>query len=187
MVIWSKFTCSHPLYFTASYNTNILSFYLLLEHIQFTLTHGPNIPGSYAILFSIALNFTFTTRHIHNWASFLLWPSCLTVSGAISNCLLLFPNSILDTFQPGRALLPVSCLFAFSYCSWGSHSKNSGSVCHSLLQWTTFCENSPLWPVHLGWLCTAWLIASLSSRSPFATKLWSMKGKSRKPRIIPSV
>ena len=25
-------------------------------------------------------------------------------------------------------------------------------VCHFLLQWTTFCQNSPLWPVHLGWL-----------------------------------
>ena len=24
-------------------------------------------------------------------------------------------------------------------------------VCHSLLQWTTFCQNSPPWPVCLGW------------------------------------
>ena len=24
-------------------------------------------------------------------------------------------------------------------------------VCHSLFQWTTFCQNSPPWPVHLGW------------------------------------
>ena len=24
-------------------------------------------------------------------------------------------------------------------------------VCHSLLQWTTFCQTSPPWPVHLGW------------------------------------
>ena len=32
---------------------------------------------------------TLTTRHIHNWASLLLWPSCLILSGAVSNCPLL--------------------------------------------------------------------------------------------------
>ena len=30
-------------------------------------------------------------------------------------------------------------------------------ACHSLLQWTTFCQNCPPWPVHLGWPYTAWL------------------------------
>ena len=30
-------------------------------------------------------------------------------------------------------------------------------VCHSLLQWTTFCQTSPPWPIRLGWLHTAWL------------------------------
>jgi len=30
-------------------------------------------------------------------------------------------------------------------------------VCHSLLQWTTFCQTSPPWPVCLGWPHTAWL------------------------------
>ena len=30
-------------------------------------------------------------------------------------------------------------------------------VCHSLLQWATFCQTSPLWPFHLGWSHTAWL------------------------------
>ena len=75
------------------------------------------------------------------------------------------------------AHLPVSYLFAFSYCSWGSHSKNTGVICHSLLQWTTFCQNSSLRSIHLGWPCMAWLIASLSYASPFVTTwLWSMKG-----------
>ena len=36
-------------------------------------------------------------------------------------------------------LLSASHLFAFSYCSWGSQGKNAEVVCHSLLQWTTFC------------------------------------------------
>ena len=35
-------------------------------------------------------------------------------------------------------------------------------VCHSLLQWTTFCQNSPPWPGRLGWHYMAWLIVSLS-------------------------
>ena len=30
-------------------------------------------------------------------------------------------------------------------------------VCHSLLQWTTFCQTSPPWPAHLRWPHTAWL------------------------------
>ena len=42
-------------------------------------------------------------------------------------------------------------------------------VCHSLLQWITFCQNSLLWSVHLGWPYTTWLIASLSYTSPFTT------------------
>ena len=37
------------------------------------------------------------------------------------------------------ARLSVSYLFAFSYCSWGSQGKNTEVVCHSVLQWTTFC------------------------------------------------
>ena len=40
-------------------------------------------------------------------------------------------------------------------CSWGSWAKNTGVVCHSLLRWTTCCQNSPLWPAHLGWPCLA--------------------------------
>ena len=46
-------------------------------------------------------DFTLTTRYIHNWASFLLSPNCFILSGVISNCPLLFPSTILDTFQLG--------------------------------------------------------------------------------------
>ena len=52
--------------------------------------------------------------------------------------------------------LSVSYHFAFSYSSWGSHEEY-WSVCHSLLQWTTFCQTSPPWPAHLGWPHMAWL------------------------------
>ena len=39
------------------------------------------------------------------------------------------------------------CLFI---CSRGSQGKNTEVVCHSLLQWTTFCQTSPPWPARLG-------------------------------------
>ena len=47
--------------------------------------------------------------------------------------------------------------------------------CHFLLQWITFCQNSSLRPVHLGWPCMA-LIASLSYKISFTTRLWCTKG-----------
>ena len=53
--------------------------------------------------------------------------------------------------------LSVSYLFAFSYCSWGSQGKNTEVVCRSLLQWITFCQTSPPWPIRFGWSHTAWL------------------------------
>ena len=65
--------------------------------------------------------------------------------------------------------LSVSYLFAFSYCSWDFQDRSTEVVCHFLPQWTTFCQNSPPWPVCLGWPYMAWLIASLSW-----TRLWSV-------------
>ena len=88
----------------------------------------------------------------------------------VINCPLLFPTSILDTFQPrvgeGGAYLPVSYLFSFSFWLWGSCSKTTGVVCHFFLQLTTFCQNSSWWPVHLWWPFTAWLMVSLNYTSP---------------------
>ena len=53
----------------------------------------------------------------------------------------------------------------------------TGMFCHSLLQWITFCQNSLLCLVHLGWPYMAWLIASLSYAIPFTMRRqWSMKG-----------
>ena len=144
------------------------SCHLLLDHIQFILIHGLDIPGSYAILFFTASYLNFITRHIYNWVSFLPWSSCFILSGAISSC---------PPLSPRGAHLLLSYLIAFWYNSWSSHGHCTGVVCHSLLQWIPFCQNSPLWPVHLGWAYTACLLASLSYASPFAmTGQWSMKG-----------
>ena len=69
----------------------------MFDHIQFTLLHGPNIPGSYAILFFTASDFTFTTRYNHNWTSFPLWLTLFILSVAIS---LFYPSIIMGTYRP---------------------------------------------------------------------------------------
>ena len=73
----------------------------MFGHIQFALLHGPNIPGSYAILFFTAFDFTFTTRYNQNWTSFPLWLTLFILSVALS---LLYPNIILGTYQPVGSL-----------------------------------------------------------------------------------
>ena len=113
MVIWIKFTIPVRFSLLMPKMSIVHSCHFLLDHIQFTLIHGPNSPGSYAILSFTASDFTFTTRHIHNWASFWLWPSCFILSGATSNCPLLFPSSILNTLWPAGLIFwcHILCLF----------------------------------------------------------------------------
>ena len=106
------------------------------------------------------------TSHIHNWVLFLL--------GSISSFFLeLFlhwspvvywvPN---DLGSSSFSILS----FCLSYCSWGSQGKNTEVVCHSLLQWTTFCQTSPPWLSHLGWPHMAWLSFTELDK---AVVLWS--------------
>ena len=98
------------------------------------------------------------------------FPAYLTSMGDEYNCPKVTPSDL------GTHLL-VSYLFGLLYSSGGSHGKYTGVVCHSLLQWIMFCQNSPLWPVHLGWPYTPRLIGSLSYPSPFAmTRSWCVKG-----------
>ena len=132
--------------FTASDITSIISriHSWALFYFQFALIHGPDIPGSYAILLFTASDFASITSHIHNWVLFLLWLHLFILSGVVSP---LFSSSILGTYQPGEFIFQCHIFFAFSYCSWGSQGKNTEVVCHSLLQWTTFCQNSSPWPV----------------------------------------
>ena len=89
----------------------------LFDHVQFILIYGPNIPGSYAISFFFffkILDLIFTTRHIQNWASFLLSFSCFFLSVAVVNCLCSFLVEYWTPSELGAHLL-VSYLFAFVY------------------------------------------------------------------------
>ena len=125
------------------------------------LIHGHNIPGSYALLFFTASDFTSITSHIYTWVLFLPW-------------LLLFFFLELFLYYPPVAYwaptsLGCSSFSVISLCLSilfrGSQGKNVEVICPSLLQQITFCQNSPPWPIRLG----SGLIASLS-----LTRLWSM-------------
>ena len=100
------------------------------------LGHGPNIPGSYAILLFIASDFTSITSHIHNWVLFLPWLRLFILSGVISP---LICSIILGTYQPGEFIF--QCPIFLPFLS----KKNTEVVCHSLLQWTTFCQCCNSW------------------------------------------
>ena len=54
--------------------------------------------------------------------------------------------------------LSVSYLFAF-HTEQGFSSRDTEVVCHFLLQWTTFFQNSPPWFILLWWSYIAWLIS----------------------------
>ena len=70
------------------------------------------------------------TRHIHNWALFLLWLCLFILSGVISP---LISSSILGTYWPREFIFPCPISLPFLYYSWGSQGKNTEEVCHCLL------------------------------------------------------
>ena len=59
------------------------------------MIHGPNIPGSYAILLFTASDLASITSHIHSWSVVLA--VALSLPGVISP---LISHSILDTYRP---------------------------------------------------------------------------------------
>ena len=89
---------------------NIHSCHLLFDHFQFALIHGPDIPGSCAILLFTALNLVSITSHIHNWVLFLLWLHPFILSGVISP---LISRSILGTYQPVEFIFQYPIILPF--------------------------------------------------------------------------
>ena len=57
---------------------------LVGDNLSFVLTHGPNIPGSYAILLFTTSNLASVTSPVDNWVLFLLWLHPFIVSRVIS-------------------------------------------------------------------------------------------------------
>ena len=97
MIIWVKFTHSSPFLFADSYNVDVHFCHLLFDHFQLALFHGPDIPGSYAILLFTALDLASITSPIHSWILFVLWLHPFILSGVISP---LISSSILGTYWP---------------------------------------------------------------------------------------
>ena len=117
--------------------------HLLFDHFHFTLIHGSNIPGSYAILFFTTLGFTSITSHIHSWALFSLRLCLFILSEVISP---LFSNSILSPTDLRSSSFSVIsfCLFilfmGFSRQEYWSGLPFPSPGDHIL-------SVSPLWPV----------------------------------------
>ena len=82
----------------------------MFDHFQFTWILGPNIPGSYAILFFTASDFSFITTHIQNWVLFPLRLSLFISFGAISS---LFSSNILGTYRPGEFIFQCHIFLPF--------------------------------------------------------------------------
>ena len=110
------------------------------DHFQFALIHGPNIPGSYAILLFTASDFTSITCHIHRWVLFLLWRHLFILSGVISP---LFSSSLLGSYRPGEfifqchTILPFYSVRGFSRQEYQSGLPFPSPVDHVLSELST--------------------------------------------------
>ena len=133
-------THSSSFQFADSYNVDIHSCHLLFDHFQIALIHGANIPGSCAILFFTAWDFTSTTSHIHNWVLFLLWLCLFFLSGVMSP---LISSSILGSYWPGELIfqcpifLPFHTVHGFSRQEYWSGLSFPSPVYHSLSEPST--------------------------------------------------
>ena len=123
------------------------------DHFQFALIHGPDIPGSYAILLFTASDLASITGHIHSWVLFLLWLHPFILSGVIFP---LISSNILGTYWPGEFLFQYPIILPF-------HTVH-GVLKAGILKWFAilfssghFLQTSPQWPVCLGWSHRAWL------------------------------
>ena len=105
-----------------------------------------NLPGFMDLTFQVPMQYcslqhwTLLTSPVTSTTGHCFCFGCLFfLAGVIS---LLF-SSIEHTghLPTWEVHLPVSYLFAFSYCSWGSQGKNTEVVCQSLYQWIMFCHN----------------------------------------------
>ena len=101
MQIWaqrsSELNSPIPVHFSSlTPKMSMFTLAISFDHFQFTMIHGPNISGFYAILFFIASDFTSITSHIHNWMLFSLWLHPFILSGVISP---LISSSILEINQ----------------------------------------------------------------------------------------
>ena len=121
------------------------------DHFQFALIHGPNIPGSYAILPFTASDFTSITNHIHNWVLLLLW-FCLVILSGVSSPLI--SHSLLGTYQPGDFIFQCPVFLPFHaihgvlkarILNWFANPFSSGSCFVRTLHHDPSFLGGPTW------------------------------------------
>ena len=96
---------------------------------------------------------TFTIRHIHNCASFPLWPRYFILSGVISNCRTLFPSSILDTCQPGGLIFWCYIYIFLPFCIV------YGVLMARILEWFVILSSSgPCFVITLTMTHPSWVV-----------------------------
>ena len=81
-----------------------------VDHFQFALIHGPNIPGSYAILLFTASDFSSIMSHIYNWVLLLLWLCLFILSGVIAP---LISSGTMGTYPPGEFIFQCPIFLPF--------------------------------------------------------------------------
>ena len=129
--------------------TDVHSCLLLLDPFQFALIHGPNIPGSYATLFFIALDFTFTTTFgvvISSTAGhhFCIGPAS---SFFLELLVIAYPTSLVAYWTPSD----LEGLIFWYHIFLPFHTAHEFLVA-KIVEWfaipssrePTFCQNSPL-------------------------------------------
>ena len=134
---------------------------MLMFTLAFSCLTASNLPWFMDLTFQVPMQYC----SLQHWT--LLLSPVPSMTGYCS-CFGSIPSFFLELFlhwSPVAYWAPtdlgspvsVSYHFAFSFCSWGSQGKNTEVVCHSLLQWTTYCQTSPPWPDRPGRPHTAWL------------------------------
>ena len=147
-----------------------------------------NLPWFMDLTFQVPIQYCFLQHRT-------LLPSPVTSTTGFYFCFGSFSSFFLELFlhwSPLAFWAPTdlgSSSFSFlTFCLFilfmGSQGKNSEVVCHSLLQWTTFCQNSPPWPNSMklwAMLCRAtqdgWVLVESSDEILTEFQILSMKTK----------
>ena len=156
MVIWIKFT--HPV-LIRSLIPKLSGFTLAISYLSTS-----NLPWFMDLTFQVPMQY-YSLQHQTLFSPPATTGHCFHFGSTSSFLLELFLHSSpVPYWTPTNLEVQPFCVIYFCFfilfmCSQG---KNNAVVCHSVLQWTMFCQNSPSWPVHFGWPYMAWRIVSLS-------------------------
>ena len=151
MVIWVKFTHSS----LSSLSPRMLTFTLAISCLTTS-----NLPWFMDLTFQVPMQYCSLQHRILLLSPVPFTTGCCFCFGSIPSFFLeLFlhwsPVAYWATYRPGEFIFQCPIFLPFHTVYRDSQGKNTEVVCHSLLQWTTFCQTSPPWPHHPGWPHTA--------------------------------